>query len=220
MESNRKKDRNIKEVLSDFGFAFEFFKAIAYAVLRRNGSGKDMKRAISDATLADKIADLLVIKKSTAIGSAFSACRAIVSYHTPAYNELRSAFDSVGNEFEGIAFEAIESRKDANRRPREVEFGYVDLNCRENCGVCIDEIYSEFQRRDLLPALYEESLAYGLTFPDVQRYIRVAALGSITKQNGYRQVAVMGGDNSVRSLCLESIDYGVAGRYRFLGVKK
>ncbi|MFA5129687.1 MAG: hypothetical protein WC477_02060 [Patescibacteria group bacterium] len=55
-----KKKRLIGDVIGDFGFAFEFFKAISHAVVLRGGTMKHLKRVITEKTLQKQIAEMIV----------------------------------------------------------------------------------------------------------------------------------------------------------------
>ncbi|MBI2475326.1 hypothetical protein HYV69_02775 [Candidatus Uhrbacteria bacterium] len=60
-----KKDQEISDVLSNFGFAFEFFKGIAHAAKAKGGTMRHLRRVVNEEGLQKQIANLIVPAGST-----------------------------------------------------------------------------------------------------------------------------------------------------------
>lgn len=85
-----------------------------------------------------------------------------------------------------------------------------------------EEVEQEIAKRGLRPTTIEELLAFGETYPDVQREFPVVALGSSWVDRGYRYVPYLWSHVDERSLYLFSDVPGDqwSPDYRFLAVRK
>lgn len=83
-----------------------------------------------------------------------------------------------------------------------------------------DQVERELDAAGYRVATIAELLAFGASFPDVQRQFPVVALGSVAMVCGYRYVACLGRDGARRSLHLGWRDDDWRDCYRFLAVRK
>jgi len=198
MRTSKKKDREIGEVVSNFGFAFEVFKVIAHAVTALGGTIKDLQRIIKEPELQQKIAELVVIPVYF---------RVSVVYTQPGLEELKRRFalvspfyDASHSEGPPIPFEVIQPDKSVRRfepiercrnistENRDIAFEYIHFDCLVTC----DEVLAEMDRKGLRPALYEELLCFAEAYPDEWARYPVAAIGSRmkTRSDVYRAALI------------------------------
>lgn len=104
--------------------------------------------------------------------------------------------------------------------------GKVELDCvlvHLDCTASTKKVKQEIDKRGLRPTTIEELLAFGETYPEVQREFPVVELGSSwVLSDGYRCVACLWGNPGDRDLDLRWDDsedrWGPD--YRFLAVRK
>ena len=78
------------------------------------------------------------------------------------------------------------------------------------------EALAEIAKRGLRPATLAELLAFGATYPELQRKFPIVALGQSALIGGYPNVPVLCGDGRERGLDLVWAGLGWNGRCRFL----
>ena len=84
-----------------------------------------------------------------------------------------------------------------------------------------DQALEELDKQDFRLATIEELLAFGATYPEIQREFPIVELGSAWRdQHGMRSVAYLHREGSRRTLHLYSIKSDWYGSYRFLAVRK
>ena len=83
-----------------------------------------------------------------------------------------------------------------------------------------DEVIADLDKRGLRPGTIAELLAFGATYPEVQREFPIVALGSVAEVHGYRRVACLYRSDSERNLHLDWFDSDWDGLYRFLAFRK
>ncbi|MFH1611493.1 MAG: hypothetical protein ABIA83_02745 [Patescibacteria group bacterium] len=84
-----------------------------------------------------------------------------------------------------------------------------------------EEALAHKEANGLRPATIEELLAFGATYPDVQREFPVVALGSSwVDRDGHRRAPYLDGDGSERELSLDWYGSGWFEGCRFLAVRK
>ncbi len=88
-----------------------------------------------------------------------------------------------------------------------------------DCTISSENVLIEMDKKDYRPATIHELLAFGVSYPDVQREFPIVALGSVAEVDGDRYVACLDRDDSVRDLGLDWFDDGWPRRYRFLAVR-
>ena len=201
-------------------------KGMPYAVIHRlaRPSGRATLEKMVDLAHADWRADLFTeaLAKAEQLASAeapddVSGFTALIVYVQPKFKELERQFPSfVDPNYKGKRFDPIEHCKDVSRENREVAFEYVFMD--RNAST--DEVLAEMDRRDLLPARYEELLGFARQYPDEQRKHRIVALGSETRVLGYRNIASLCGDYAGRGLFLYRISDDWDDDIRFLAVRK
>lgn len=97
----------------------------------------------------------------------------------------------------------------------EIELVHLDRD------ISTDDALVELDKRGLRPANPAELLAFGATFPEVQREFPVIALGQFWRDpRGYRNVVCLGGDGSKRHAFLGWTGRGWFRDCRFAGVRK
>lgn len=103
--------------------------------------------------------------------------------------------------------------------------GKVELECElvhHDRTASTEEVEPEIERLGLRPATIEELLAFGETYPDVQREFPVVELGSSwVNRDGHRDMVSLWGYPDSRSLILgwDAPGYQWSSRYRFLTVR-
>jgi hypothetical protein len=84
-----------------------------------------------------------------------------------------------------------------------------------------DQALEELDKQDFRLATIEELLAFGATYPELQREFPIVELGSAWRdQHGMRRVAYLHREGSRRTLHLYGIKSDWYGSYRFLAVRK
>lgn len=82
-------------------------------------------------------------------------------------------------------------------------------------------VLAHLEANGMRPATVEELLAFGATYPEIQREFPIICLGSSwVDPYGYRSVPCLGRDGSRRKLDLYWFDYGWDEHCRFLAVRK
>lgn len=89
-----------------------------------------------------------------------------------------------------------------------------------NCDMSSEDVVAKLDKVGLRPGSIEELLAFGATFPDMQRKFPIVALGSSARVDGRRRVAFLYGGDSGRGLNLDYWGDGWGGFYRFLAFRK
>ncbi len=89
-----------------------------------------------------------------------------------------------------------------------------------NRVIATDEVKKEIDKMGMRPATMEELLAFGATFPEVQRRFPIIALGSVSQLGDFRDVPFLDVDDSERGLSLDWSDDEWGERCRFLAVRK
>ena len=89
-----------------------------------------------------------------------------------------------------------------------------------NRNISSDDAEKELDKKGLRPATLAELLAFGKTYPEVQRKFPVVALGSVAEINGDRFVAYLDRGGSGRSLGLRYRDRAWRAYCRFLAFPK
>ena len=102
------------------------------------------------------------------------------------------------------------------RFPHQQKVTLTSVLVHLNRSASTDEVLAELARRGLRPATCAELLAFGATYPEVQRKFPVAALGQSALVAGSPDVPLLYEDDRERRLDLywAGIDWG--GDYRFL----
>src|SRR3989339_1175620 len=103
-----KEEKDLKEVLSNWGLAFELLKVLVHSILKKGGTIEHLRRLLKEPDLVSKVADLLVDKSV----AAFSA---IVTYIQPNLAELKQKFSWVNSDYAKADFKPIDRCKDVSR---------------------------------------------------------------------------------------------------------
>jgi len=89
-----------------------------------------------------------------------------------------------------------------------------------NRNISSDDAEKELDKKGLRPATLAELLAFGKTYPEVQRKFPVVALGSVARIYGNRYVTYLDGSDSKRHLDLGCRGIDWPARFRFLAFPK
>ncbi|HVM91143.1 MAG TPA: hypothetical protein VMU11_04600 [Verrucomicrobiae bacterium] len=150
---------------------------------------------------------------------------AIVEYRQPTYVELCKRFDWVEVAYNSATFERKDVCKDVPSETREVEFELVRFyeESSEGCDpMHLDEIIIELGDRGLRPALYEELLAFGAQYPELQKQFRICAPGSWLDngRDDYKSPVLSSGEGDSRGLDYTWLDEFEDYSIHFLAVRK
>lgn len=216
----RKKDQEIGNVLSDLGFAFEFFKAIAHAVMAEGGTMKHLRRVVNDSALQRHIADLIVPAGSvTTQPISDNKYLVPVSYAPlPSFAYLKNEFgkNNVSYIFDGREWKNHSSCVGIDKTPSDKVFLVKHFGRETESEANI----AEMDKLGYRPATHIEAYEFQKKHPELQRQFWIVALGSFALDDGSRYVAVLSGDSGRRIL-----DGSWFGRWwsadrRFLFVRK
>lgn len=90
-----------------------------------------------------------------------------------------------------------------------------------NKAASSEAVLAHLEANGMRPATVEELLAFGVTYPEIQREFPVICLGSSwVGPLGFRCVPCLGRDGSGRYLCLDWFGIGWGDCCRFLAVRK
>lgn len=88
------------------------------------------------------------------------------------------------------------------------------------CDMSLEDVLAKLDTRGLRPGTIEELLAFGATFPDMQRKFPIVALGSSAEMPGRRGVVYLDHGGSQRNLDIIGCGCGWPDFYRFLAFRK
>lgn len=219
-----KKNQDIGNVVSNFGFAFEMLKVIAHAVMAKGGTMQHLRRVVKEPALQRQIADLIVpagseIERPLADGE----YRVQVGYDMPrdkATLEAVFSRDGVSELFYGnYEWKNHSSCAEIDQTPGE----RIMLVKHFNRAIGSEDAIAEMDKLGYRPATHLEAYAFAKANPEPQRQFWIVALGSSAMRDGDfdgRDVAVLYGysDESflVNGWFGHEWDFG----YRFLFVRK
>jgi len=215
-----KKDQKISDVLSDHGFAFEFFKAIAHAVMSKGGTMRHMRRVVKESTLQEALGDLIVpVGSVTEIPLSENEFLVPVSYTPlPSFSKLEHEFGqgNVSNIFDGRPFQKHSSCVNIDETSGNKIF-LVKHFGRETES---EDNIAEMDKLGYRPATQIEAHAFQKKNPDLQCQFYIVALGSFAVGGGGRFVAVLGSRSGRRVFGNDWFDDGWDAGGRFLFVRK
>lgn len=218
---NSKKNQAIGDVVSNFGFAFEMFKAIAHAVMAKGGNMSHLRRLLKEPELQRKIADLVVpvgseIERPLVDGE----YRVPVSYDMPRTKEvLESEFSKggVSELFYGdYEWKNHSSCAEIDQTPGE----RIMLVKHFNRPIKSEDAIAKMDKLDYRPATHLEAYAFAKANPELQRQFWIVALGSSTLLGGCRFVALLSSLSGRRGLDRGWFDGRWVAGCRFLLVRK
>lgn len=140
---------------------------------------------------------------------------ALAVYAQPEFLVLKERFTRVDPSFKHVRIEPIECCQLISREPHEIEFEYVCLG-RETST---DTALAELERREVLPAQYEELLAFIDKYPAEAAKHMFAALGSEANVYGGRYVVCVWKDQGGWHFDLQSVNGTWPDNCVFLAVK-
>lgn len=177
---------------------------------KRGRSEDDIARAVDarGEVVLDKIADAIA-EKARKPGESFPVS---VNYDLP----LREAIDA-GN-YQGVNV-SITSENFPSTRHGQAEVDIVLL--RYDGRMASEEVLARLDKDGYRPAELPEFLAFGATYPEVQRQFSVVGLGSAWKdRKGYRNVPCLYEASEARYLDLHWWDDGWYSHSRFAAIRK
>jgi hypothetical protein len=186
------------------------FQALVDKLKKRGQSEDDIARVV-DARgdrLVDQIAEAIAEKPR----SQDDVFPLTVNYNLP----LRDAVDA-GN-YQGVNA-SITSENFPSTRHGQTELEIILVRYQRR--MTSEEVLSELDKAGLRPAELPEFLAFGATFPEVQRQFSIVALGSVWKdRKGYRNVPCLYEASEARYLDLHWWDDGWYSFSRFAAIRK
>lgn len=155
--------RKNSEFVKAGGAVFQIIKALAEAVHARGGSDDDLRRVLSDKTLADKVAEILVGKREA-----------------DTYPVTIDYGKSVEEMIEAGHYDWVHPNINVTNFPVS-DTGVVEVNLELvhlGRSVSSEVVLAHLEANGLRPATFAESLAFGVTYPEIQRQFPVVVLGS------------------------------------------
>ena len=194
------------EFLSAMGVAWQIFQAIVNEVLSLGGNDEDMRRILKEARLRKEIASLIVRAKAPVE----DLLKIVVDYSMTLAEMIATGhYDWVNSDITAERFPI--------KRNGKVETA-VEL-IHFNRVISSGDAEKELDKMGLRPARIEELLAFGATFPEIQRKFPIIALGAVAEIDGNRHVVYLHRDDSERDLRLYWHDFDWSEACRFLAVR-
>jgi hypothetical protein len=197
--------REKSEFLSSFGIAFQIFKAIADAVLGLGGTDQDLRRILTDKSLRERIAKIIVSE----VRQVF---KVTVDYSKSLAEMIKAGHYGWVND--AIVADHFPVQGEGQN---EVEVALFHFNR----NISSDDAIAEMEKAGYRPARIEELLALGASQPELQKEFPIVALGSVWQDpDGDRDVPYLFCGDAKRGLDLRwfESDWGVL--YRFAAVRK
>jgi len=216
-----KRNQEIGDVLSSFGFAFEVFKVIAHAVMAKGGNMQHLRRIVKEPALQRGIADLIVPAGSEVerpLGE--NEYLVSVGYDMPRdKGKLESEFskDGVSELFYGnYEWQPHSSCAEIDQTPgnRVMLLKHFGRNTESEANI------AEMDKLGYRPATHLEAYAFAKANPELQRQFWIVALGSSPVRGGRRGVAVLRSGSGRRILGGGWFGRGWCSGDRFLFVRK
>jgi hypothetical protein len=211
----------IGDVLGNFGFAFEFFKAIADAVRDRDGTMEHMRRVVKESALQKQIAELIVPACSSAMKSlGENEYLVSVGYDMPRdKGKLEAEFSKDGVSdlyFVNYEWQPHSSCAELDQTPGS----RIMLLKHFGCSTKSEANIAEMDKQGYRPATHLEAYAFQKANPELQRQLWIIALGSSVMCGDYRYVAVLGSDSDMRVLDIGVFSRNWTSDDHFLFVRK
>lgn len=218
----KKNQHTISDVLSNFGFVYEVFKAIAHAVMARGGTMEHLRRIVNEPALVERIAHLIVPFSSTSeLPLTDGEYRVYVDYSMPRDKAALEAEFSVG----GVSklfygdykwrLHALCVGVDQTPGERIMLVKRFDRETESEANI------AEMDKLGYRPATHLEAYAFARANPELQRQFRIVALGSFAKVHCSRRIAaVLDNGACGRGFGDYDFDDGWVHYTRFLFVRK
>src|SRR3989344_2635932 len=176
-----KKDQGIGDVVSNFGFAFEFFKVIAHAVMAKGGTMQHLRRVMREEELRKQIAEIIV-PVGAAVTKPLGENEYLVhvGYDMPRdKTKLESEFSEGGVSelfYGNYEWENHSSCAEIDQTPGEriMLVKHFDRKSKSEANI------TEMDKLGYRPATHLEAYAFAKANPEMQRQFWIAALGSST----------------------------------------
>jgi len=202
------------EFLKGAGKMWAIMQVIVNAVLEMGGSDEDLHRLLTDSGLVKKIAELIMSGKQKVEEKASEIYKVVVDYSATLAEMIKAGkYDWFNDDITDKHFPIQGTGKN------EVELVLVHLNR----NATTKEVLEHLNGQGLEPAKIEHLLAFGSTYPELQRQFPIIALGSVwVDSHGYRYYPSLYSFDSKRRLSLywrgDGGHWGDA--CRFLAVRK
>lgn len=221
MSSRKNADRDLKEVLGNWGLAFEILRVLVNAILAVGGKIEHLKRLLNEPRLVEQIARLLVPIESavpTITTTVSEAVEVMVDYIFPTFESLKEWFPGyLHPAFQNnIVFKVTTPYMAVKQTAGKKNFVLVHLGR----NVSDEEVLAELDRLGLRPAFYIELYAYSRANPTVGLEFPIAALGATALVDGCRHFAFLGRNDGQRALSMCWVDCDLKGDCRFLAIRK
>lgn len=196
------------EFVSAAGIIFEIIKKISDAIRTLGGTDDDLRRLLTDGKLVKQVAELIMSGKKVVADT----YKVIVDYDKTLAEMISAGKYSYDNKFR------YENFPIQGAGQHEVELVLVHLNR----DATTKEVLEHLNSLGLEPAKIEHLLAFGAANPDVQREFRIAALGFVWVEMGYRVYPCLSCEGGGRLLSVSYRDDGGQwnDNWRFLALRK
>ncbi|OGY41391.1 MAG: hypothetical protein A2Y82_00180 [Candidatus Buchananbacteria bacterium RBG_13_36_9] len=198
------------EFLSAFGTTFEIWKKIVDAVLSLGGNDEDIRRLLTDKSLAKKVAEVIMASKQ----KVSEIYKVVFDYGLSLAEMIKLGnYGWFNDDITAKNFPLQGTGK------QESELLLVHLNR----DVTTKEVLEYLNSQGLEPAKIEHLLAFGTTYPEVQREFPIVALGSsFVGDSGSRRCPYLSCSVGLRELRLPWVvdDNPWHGSCRFVAVRK
>jgi len=189
---SRKKEKG--EFVSSLGVIFEIIKKISDALKSLGGSDDDLRRVLTDSTLAKKLAEVIMSGKQKVEQKVQETYKVIVDYGNSLAKMIEAGkYGWFNDDITDKHFPLQGAGQ------HEVELVLVHLNQ----SATTKEVLEHLNREGLEPAKIEHLLAFGATYPELQRQFPIIALGSVwVDDDGGRRYPCLVSDGGLRELDL------------------
>ncbi len=125
---------------------------------------------------------------------------------------VAGSYDYVNPEIAKVSFQPFEGERGRKKKFFKLYYFFGE-------DLQFDDAIGEMKKDGSRPAIHQELLVLGETYPEIQRQFPIIALGTICFNcDGYRCVVELWGDSEKRGLDLVWYDGDWRGHYYFLGV--
>lgn len=202
--------RKKSEFLKAAGKMWSIMQTITNAVLELGGDDEDLHRLLTDSKLAKQVAELIMFGRQ----KASDTFKVVVNYGKTLAEMIQfGKYGWVNDDINDRNFPIQRSGQ------HEVELALVHLNR----DATTKEVLAHLDSNGLKAAGIEHLLAFGATYPEIQKEFPVVALGSAwVDDDGDRRYPCLDFDDDERELRLYWDDGDVhwLGHCRFLALRK
>lgn len=217
----KRRDQEIAEVLKNDGFAFEFFKVLAHAVMDRGGTMQHLRRVMKEEGLRQQIADIVVPADLEIVRPLGEVEYLVyVDYNIP-HNRVKLEAEFCRGGVTELFYGDYEWQNHSSCAKIDQTPGNRVMFLK--CFGCYTESEAnivEMDKHGYRPATHLEEYAFAKVNRELQRQFRIVALGSFTMNGDDRCVAALSGGSNRRCLYHHLFDHKWDPSFQFLFVRK